>query len=114
MKREEEDAIIREALGDIGIDSNGMWLPLFKVNGVKFEVLAKIRATRADGKVIDNVISPIMLLKTDDLYDAMLTLSIACTVPEFQIEPDELLKAAQEIAKEIHDGKFKWTTPKKK
>ena len=112
MKREEEDAIIRDALGDLGV--NGMWLPLFKVNGVTFEVLAKIRAVRDDGKMIENVISPIMLVKTSDLYDAMLALSLACTVPEFQIEPDELLKAAQEITMEIHDGKFKWTSPKKK
>jgi hypothetical protein len=114
MKRSEEDDIIRDVLGELGIDSKGMWLPLFTVNGVKFEVLAKIRAIRADGKMIENVISPIKLVETDDLYDAMLALSLACRVPEFQISPDELLKAAQEIATEIHEGKFKWTSPKKK
>lgn len=112
MTRQEEDDLIAKVLGDLDIAMIPTQ-PLFRVNGVTFEVVAKIRAVRDDGKMIEQVINPIMLAKTPDLYDAMLTLSIACEVPEFQIEPNELLKAAQEIATEINDGKFKWANPKK-
>jgi len=85
---------------------------LFEVDGVTFEVLGKVRAIRRDGKVVDTIAGPVVLTRTDSLYQAMLVLAVACTIEEFQLEPEELLVAASEIASELNAGKHKWTKPR--
>ncbi len=87
---------------------------LFNMDGVTFEVVAKVRAVREDGKRIDTVAGPILLIETDSLYGAMFQMALACAVPEYQAEPDELFEAAGQIVNEIKADKFNWVKPKER
>lgn len=85
---------------------------LYSLEGIEFQVVAKIRAVRPDGKVVDELIQPILLYDGPSLYRAMFLLGTACEVPEFMPSPDELGPAARQIVEEIREGKFKWQKPK--
>ena len=86
----------------------------FEIDGVIFEVVAKIKATREDGATIDTVAGPIQLIRTPSLYRALFNMTSACTVPEFQLDPDELMSlATRTVAVIVAGDSLKWTKPKK-
>jgi hypothetical protein len=85
----------------------------YSIEGVTFEVVAKIRATRAsDGKEIPTVAGPILLYSGDSLYRAMFGMASSCTVDEYKPDPDDLDPAARQFIAEIVSGQLKWQEPR--
>jgi len=85
---------------------------LFKVFGIEFQIVAKIKAVRSDGGMAD-VAGPIIVTKTPDLLEAMFVLSTNCTVSEYMVGDGDIEVAAAQIVNEIRAKKYKFIKPKK-
>jgi hypothetical protein len=87
---------------------------LYAVAGVTFEVVAKVKAVRDDGKVVETLVGPILLYQGNSLYRAMFEMGMACSVPEYKPDVDELGPAAEQVVAQLRGGEFSWTKAKKK
>ena len=111
MKRDITELL--DELANIDPDEYIAQQRLFETDGVVFEVVAKVRAIRNDGKVVDTLVGPIVLKRDPSLYQAMQLLAISCSVEEFKIDAGELMLAAAEVNKELATGKHKWVKPRR-
>ena len=86
---------------------------VYSLEGLEFEVVAKIRVTRMeDGATIDTLMGPILLYEGPSLYRAMFIMGTACQVLEYKPDPGEIGPAAQDTINDLRADKFKWQKPK--